>query len=351
MLNEDFEKQYKEYFNDFGERGFTLAWVYFACNPTNLQQDVLQQNPPISLPNNDMIKNHVIEQIKKQDNPKETLEFTHLFIKNMIIEEDFLNSIDKKDNILISYLIINLLSPSNNINYNELSDTSFPKPPLDSNTQIIFIPETYKYENLIKKNTYITLNEKSITIQNINHLNKIKQSDNLFDIFIFLLDKYEINLKHKKEYLSNLLNYYEIVKTKKKNYNWIDKGNHEQLQWILYYFQNTLKFDFPLNQLHYLNTIKRKCNYYEIIFLLIASIPLSNQELLILKLKKAWSQQKFRMSGKAKKAYHLPLTKETNRKLKALSEVLNKTESQILENLIEEKYRITILDENGRSKY
>lgn len=57
------------------------------------------------------------------------------------------------------------------------------------------------------------------------------------------------------------------------------------------------------------------------------------------------------MSGKAKKAYHLPLTKETNRKLKALGEVLNKTESQILENLIEEKYRITILDENGRSKY
>ena len=57
------------------------------------------------------------------------------------------------------------------------------------------------------------------------------------------------------------------------------------------------------------------------------------------------------MSGKAKKAYHLPLTKETNKKLKTLSEVLNKTESQILENLIEEKYRITILDENGRSKY
>lgn len=351
MLNEDFEKQYKEYFNDFGERGFTLAWVYFPCNPTNLQQDVFQENPPVSLPNNDMIKNDVIEQIKKQNNPKEMLEFTHLFIKNMIIEEDFLNSIDKKDNILISYLIINLLRPSTNINYQELSDTYFPKPLLDSNTQIIFIPETNKYENLIKKNNFITLNEKNIIIPKINHLNNIKHSDNLFDIFIFLLDKYEINLKHKKEYLSNLLNYYETVKTKKKNYKWIDKENHEQIQWILYYFQDTLKFEICLNQIHYINTIKRKCNHYEFIFLLIASIPLSNQELLILKLKKAWSQQKFRMSGKAKKAYHLPLTKETNRKLKALSEVLNKTESQILENLIEEKYRITILDENGRSKY
>lgn len=351
MLNEDFEKQYKEYLNDFGERGFTLAWVYFYCDPNNLQQNVYQENLPVSLPNFDTIKSHVIEHIKKQQNPKEMLEFIHLFIKNMLIEEDFLNSIDKKDNILISYLIINLLRPSNNINYKEISDTYFPKPSLDSNTQIIFIPETNKYENLIKENKFITLNKNKNRIQEINHLNKIKYSENLFDIFIFLLDKYEINLKHKKEYLSNLLNYYEKVKTKKKNYNWIDKENHEQLQWILYYFQNTLKFDIPLNQLHYLNTIKRKCNHYEIIFLLIASIPLSNQELLILKLKKAWSQQKFRMSGKAKKAYHIPLTKETNRKLKALSEVLNKTESQILENLIEEKYRITILDENGRSKY
>src|SRR5690606_25280928 len=157
---------------------------------------------------------------KKQNNPKEMLEFTHLFIKNMIIEEDFLNSIDKKDNILISYLIINLLRPSTNINYQELSDTYFPKPLLDSNTQIIFIPETNKYENIIKKNNFITLNEKNIIIPKINHLNNIKHSDNLFDIFIFLLDKYEINLKHKKEYLSNLLNYYETVKTKKKNYKW-----------------------------------------------------------------------------------------------------------------------------------
>ncbi|UHT65672.1 hypothetical protein [Acinetobacter lwoffii] len=177
-----------------------------------------------------------------------------------------------------SYLIINLLRPSNNINYNEISDTYFPKPLLDSNTQIIFIPETNKYENLIKENKFITLNKNKIIIQEINHLNKIKYSENLFDIFIFLLDKYEINLKHKKEYLSNLLNYYEKVKTKKKNYKWIDKENHEQLQWIIYYFQNTLKFEIPLNQLHYLNTIKRKCNHYEIIFLLIASIPLSNQE-------------------------------------------------------------------------
>jgi len=272
--------------------------------------------------------------------------------KNMIIEEDFLNSIDKKDNILISYLIINILKPPIlTSNYQTPPENYVNKPPLDSNAQIFFIPETNKYENLIKKNTYITLNEKFITIQKINHLNKIKQSDNLFDIFIFLLDKYEINLKHKKEYLANLLNYYEKVKANKKNYKWIDQENSEQIQWILHYFQDTLKFKIFLHPIHYINTIKRKCNHYEFIFLLIASIPLSNKELTILKLKKAWSQQKFRMSGKAKKAYHLPLTKETNRKLKALGEVLNKTESQILENLIEEKYRITILDENGRSKY
>jgi len=87
MFNEDFEKQYKEYFNDFGERGFTLAWVYFACNPTNLQQDAFQETLPVSLPNNDMIKNDVIKQIQKQNDPKEALEFTHLFIKNISVHD------------------------------------------------------------------------------------------------------------------------------------------------------------------------------------------------------------------------------------------------------------------------
>ncbi|NNG99877.1 hypothetical protein [Acinetobacter sp. ANC 5414] len=353
MLNEDFEKQYKEYFNDFGERGFTLAWVYFACNPTNLQQDVSQENLPVSLPNNDMIKNDVIEQIKKQNNPKETLELTHLFIKNMIIKDDFLKSIDKKDNILISYLIINILkSPILTSNYQTSPENHVIKPSLSSNTQTILIPESNKYESLNKKTKLIkSPDQKNIQIPIINHLNKIKQSDDLFDIFIFLLDKYEITLKYKKEYLSNLLNHYETIKNNKKIYKWIDQNNPEQIQWILHYFQNILKFQIYLYPIDYIKTINRKCNHYEIVFLLLAELPNFNKELTILKLKKAWSQQKFRMSGKAKKAYHLPLTKETNKKLKTLSEVLNKTESQILENLIEEKYRITILDENGRPKY
>lgn len=74
-------------------------------------------------------------------------------------------------------------------------------------------------------------------------------------------------------------------------------------------------------------------------------------ENLMNKLNKAWSQKKFRDADKVKKNYHLPLTKQTSKKLKILSEVTNKTESQILEMLIEEHYRIAILDENGKPKY
>jgi hypothetical protein len=54
---------------------------------------------------------------------------------------------------------------------------------------------------------------------------------------------------------------------------------------------------------------------------------------------------------KLKKPTIPPLTKDTTKKLKALSEVMKMTESQIVENLIGEKYRLTILDENGKPKY
>lgn len=353
MLNEDFEKQYKEYFDDFGERGFTLAWIYFVNSSIINVQDPYQISQPIILPSIDTIRNDVIEHIKNQKNAKELIELFHLFIKNMIIEDDLLNSINKKDNALISYLIINIIKPSTiDSNYYYHPENYVLKPTPDSKNKTISIPESNKYLNLNKSTRFIQPpNPKLIEIPNINHLTVIKQSDNIFDIFVFLLDKYGVILKNKTKYLLDLLSQYEIIKNNKKNYKWIDKNNPEQIQWTLNYLKDTLNLKLQINPIDYANIIERKCSHYEIIFLYLSELPITNKELMILKLKKAWSQQKFRMSGKAKKAYHLPLTKLTNKKLKALSEVMNKTESQILEMLIEEKYRIAILDENGKPKY
>ncbi|WP_151776041.1 hypothetical protein [Acinetobacter colistiniresistens] len=63
------------------------------------------------------------------------------------------------------------------------------------------------------------------------------------------------------------------------------------------------------------------------------SLP-ETKELILLKMKKTWSQKKFRDSGKAKKPYHLPLTQETQAQLEELVKLKNMNKSKVLEAII-----------------
>lgn len=360
MFNEEFEKQYKDYFDDFGERGYTLAWLFIDSIKAKLNVEVVvqayQTNNALGgrlLPDSDTIKNEVIQYIQEHLDPKKTIEELHLFIKNMLIEPDFLKSIDNNNCAFISYLIINILReqspPQDNI---YLPERYIQKPPVNLDIQLINIPKSEKYESLNNDSRYIEpYNNKNIQIPIFNQKPIIKQTEDLFSIFILLIDQYQSTLESKKEYISRLLNSFNEIKNNKSTYKWIDPDNTDQTEWILNHLTTIRKTKIFIEPIFYIETIFRQCNQYEAIFLLLAAIPMKEKELTLLKLKKAWSQQKFRMSGKAKKAHHLPLTKDTTKKLKALSEVMNMSESQILENLIGEKYRLTILDENGKPKY
>lgn len=360
MYNEDFEKQHKDYFDDFGERGYTLAWLYIDVIRTKSDVEIALQTYQTSntpegrlLPDSDTIKNEVIQYIQNQPHPKQTLELLHLFITNMLIEPDFFKSIDSNNCALISYLIINILreqKPHQDNIY--LPERYTHKPPVNLDIQFINIPKSEKYESLNNDSRYIEpYNNKNIQIPVFNQKFITKQTEDLFSIFIHLIDQHQSPLESKKEYISNLLNSFNGIKNNKSTYKWIDPDNTDQIEWILNYLTTTIDAQIALYPAHYPNIINRQCTHYEIIFLLLAELPIQNKELILLKLKKAWSQQKFRLSGIAKKAHHLPLTKDTTKKLKALSEVMAMTESQILENLIGEKYRLTILDENGKPKY
>ena len=66
---------------------------------------------------------------------------------------------------------------------------------------------------------------------------------------------------------------------------------------------------------------------------------------------KAWSQKKFRAADKIKKPYHLPLTKKAKTELKQLSKFNDKTESEVLEELIHQMYLQQLYDENKKYIY
>ncbi|ERL56961.1 hypothetical protein [Psychrobacter aquaticus] len=77
----------------------------------------------------------------------------------------------------------------------------------------------------------------------------------------------------------------------------------------------------------------------------------AEKELIIDKMKRAWSQQKFRDSGKTKKPFHLPLTISANANLKELAKFNSLTDAKQLEQLINSAHKKIFFDEDGKRIY
>lgn len=76
-----------------------------------------------------------------------------------------------------------------------------------------------------------------------------------------------------------------------------------------------------------------------------------NKTIIIDKMKRAWSQQKYRDAGKTKKPYHLPLTKKTKARLAKMAEVKGLSETATLDILINKFYQQEYLDIDGNEIY
>ena len=79
--------------------------------------------------------------------------------------------------------------------------------------------------------------------------------------------------------------------------------------------------------------------------------PESEKHQFIQRMSQSWSQKKFRDTGKTKTKHHLPLTKKAKAELKKLANFKNKSESDILEELINESYLLEMCDDEGRALY
>ena len=69
------------------------------------------------------------------------------------------------------------------------------------------------------------------------------------------------------------------------------------------------------------------------------------------RLKKSWSQYKFKSANKVKNKYHLPLTKQAKSFLEQLAEFKHKSEGEIMEELLKREYKDLMCDERGNLKY
>jgi len=173
-------------------------------------------------------------------------------------------------------------------------------------------------------------------------------NSNLYEDLIFNLDYLKIEINSKINFIQHKRAEWPRIKTPEKDIKWLMPDNTIQLKWAWEYmvkFGKTVFVPYP--------PILAK-EYYDLI---LASLDLmtygnpSDKKLFLDKMKKTWSQKKFRDSGKAKKPYHIPLTKTTQAQLEKLAKFKNLRKDQVIEELITKEYETTQLDEKGKMKY
>ncbi len=244
------------------------------------------------------------------------------------------SSITQKKQILINHI-------NNHQNKNEYIRN------LKINIENYLIP--LEYLNWIEKND----NRKLIWLLTkcpleLNTTIPIGINNTLYKDFLLILDSCSLDTNSKTNFIQIKKREWEKIKTPEKEIKWLDKANTIQLTWTWEYLN---KFYKNINPFHPIQ------NNEELYSAILASfdnmsygIP-SDKKLFMDRMKKTWSQKKFRDSGKAKKPYHLPLTKTTQKQLEKLAELKNFRKEQVIEQLIEKEFVLLNLDENGKPKY
>lgn len=201
--------------------------------------------------------------------------------------------------------------------------------------------ETYLLDlkdlKLVNKNEQLLIFAINLFTKNYQVLFDNHLSLSNFDYFIYLVDNIRITKESKVKCINDTINLWSNLQYNKCHTNWIDENNEHQINWSWDYLKKNFKLaatpTLPINS-------KQRYNY------IISSIDLmgfssSNEakELFLIKMKKTWSQKKYRESGKIKKPHHMPLTKERHDQLKKLSVYFNKSIPDILDFIVEKTYK------------
>lgn len=267
-------------------------------------------------------------------------------IKNNFIEEKHFNWINKKDMRSLSYLlesiyysklqtlpIYNEITNIKAIN-NKIQNNSFNLPSDDIKTSI---SDLYSL-NLNHLNIYGFY---SPPYQNISFF-----SNDLYLAFTYHIDVLNLAPADKIKLIDSIRKNWEQITNSPNPTKWLQKENEMQLEWCWQYLQKHNK-----NMSDFLPHFES--DLYNKISILIDKLNFSHpseKKVFLDTMRKTWSQRKFRESNKAKKPYHLPLTKMAHSKLEDLAKLKNKSKEEVIEQLVMKEYS-NFTDQNGNFKY
>lgn len=157
----------------------------------------------------------------------------------------------------------------------------------------------------------------------------------LAEDIILTIDIWNTDLDYKNEYLSRIKRQLSIIRTPPNKTKWIDKNNKEQAAWCYNYLRKksiwASGLPEPRNQNELITGILYSIDAY-------GSTHIKTKEEFLESFYKAWKQNKYRTDGNERFDYHLPLKKETKRKLAKISALSNISEAKMLDTIIQEAY-------------
>ncbi len=123
---------------------------------------------------------------------------------------------------------------------------------------------------------------------------------------------------------------------KNNNHDWIDKENTYQINWIIEYLKKNIEpwfinnnqdLDFKYYLCIVIIDLWQQDDFIE---------KIGSKDYFLDKMKRSWSQQKYRLSIKNKKSINFLLEKETEKELNKLCSDLKLTKNQLIELAIEQ---------------
>lgn len=192
----------------------------------------------------------------------------------------------------------------------------------------------------------------------------MNSNDNIIEGIYYIFDSMEIifdfryEVKEKHEMLGNIRLTWTAIEKSCSCYKWLTEDDQTQIKWVTSYLKSKGHYTDDIS------SVWSNKNYKEI---LLASIDFIDcdldvekyhvynqstfKEKFIERMKKSWTQKKHRDAGKARKPYHLQLTKIAKSRLDEIANIENKKPAAVLEALINFKYEHYYLNQNGEEKY
>ncbi|BFM50009.1 hypothetical protein [Marinomonas sp. THO17] len=163
------------------------------------------------------------------------------------------------------------------------------------------------------------------------------EKDNNTDRYADILNAFyfgELTAKHQQDVLEFLKSLWFEVEADTSVTDWLGDSNVIQWQWAYSYLQNVKTRPLPMAWTSHRDNEKREI----VITTIDLADNLDRKALLIDKMKKAWSQKKFREKSNGKKPYSISMTQNTKQKLNALAEEHEMKINEMIELLIQNEY-------------